>query len=67
DQARCFSPVQLKELVPESLNTSASIEQLITGLHKYSSEHLTVAIFLNRQGRFVPAEIAVPSLRLGKV
>lgn len=59
-----FAPVQLKELVPESLNPKSSIQQLVDGLSKYSSDSLTVAVFLNRNGRFSPGELQLPSLSI---
>ena len=59
-----FAPVQLKELVPESLNPAATVQDLVNGLSKYSSSSLTVAVFLNRSGRFSPREIHIPPLRI---
>ena len=47
---RTFSPVQIKEIVPEDLNPSADLEKVITSLSKYaSSTDLTIAIPLNRR------------------
>ena len=63
--ARHFAPIQLKELVPESINANASIQAIVDGLVKYSSESLTVGIFLNRLGTFIPHEIKIPPLRIG--
>ena len=60
-----FAPVQLKEVVPAELNASASVQAVIDGLTKYAnSQSLTVAIHLNRHGRFDPAEIVVPPLQI---
>jgi hypothetical protein len=67
DETRHFCPVQLKELVPEELNSAATLERLIASLCKYAdASDLTVAIKMNRLGRFDPAEVVIPSsLRLG--
>ncbi|MEA5125959.1 hypothetical protein, partial [Xanthomonas floridensis] len=62
---RHFAPIQLKELVPESLNSSSTIQAIIDGLTKYSSNSLTVGIFLNRQGTFDHRELRIPTLRIG--
>lgn len=62
---RHFAPVQLKELVPESLNSTATVQAIIDGLAKYSSSSLTVGIFLNRQDTFVPQDLKIPPLRIG--
>jgi hypothetical protein len=57
-----FCPVQLKELVPETLNKQASIDELLAKLTRYtSSAEVVVAIKMNRVGRFDPFEIRVPS------
>lgn len=62
---RHFAPVQLKELVPESLNSTATIQAIVNGLVKYSSSSLTVGIFLNRQGTFIPQDLKIPPLCIG--
>ncbi len=62
DENQHFAPVQLKELVPESLNPTSTVQDLVNGLSKYSSCNLTVAVFLNRNGRFLPASIQLPPL-----
>jgi hypothetical protein len=64
DTNRHFAPVQLKELVPETLNSAATIQSLVDNLSKYSSDNLTVAIFLNRNDRFSPRELRIPPLRI---
>lgn len=46
---RSFAPIQIKEVPPVKLNTTASVQQVVDGLAKYkSSDDLTVAIYLNR-------------------
>lgn len=60
-----FAPVQLKEVVPASLNPSSSLEQILRSLTKYvDSEDLTVAVHLNRQQHFDPATLSIPPLRI---
>jgi len=64
DGTQHFAPVQLKEVVPESLNLNASVEQIVQSLTQYvDSEDLTVAIHLNRQVHFDPKALSVPPLR----
>ena len=63
ESERHFAPVQLKELVPEDVNPSATLESLIEGLKKYvSSPELTVAIHINRRMRFEPSSLSGLSL-----
>lgn len=64
-EVRHFAPVQLKELAPESLNATATVQDIVDGLAKYSSSSLTVGVFLNRQGSFVPQDLKIPPLRIG--
>lgn len=59
-----FLPVQLKELVPEQLNPAATIDDIVAGLGKYRSDHLTVAVHLNRVGRFCPPAHRIPALQI---
>jgi hypothetical protein len=58
-----LAPVQLKEVVPKGLNPNASLQQMINSLTKYAdSSDLTVAIHLNRIGRFDLCSVNVPPL-----
>ena len=60
-----FAPVQLKEVVSQDINPSASIQKTIDSLSKYvDSGDLTVAIHLNRHGRFDPGELVIPRLNI---
>ena len=60
-----FTPVQLKEVVPESLNPNSNLEIVIESLTKYvDSKDLTVAIHLNRQVHFEPKKLVIPNLRI---
>lgn len=60
-----FFPVQLKELVPDSLDRHAKIDDLLAHLTKYRSESLTIAIHLNRVGKFEPDKLRIPDLHVG--
>lgn len=57
-------PVQIKELVPEELNAVVSVDDLVAGLMKYRSDHLTVAVHLNRAGTFEPSALRIPTLHI---
>lgn len=63
-----FAPVQLKEVVPTALNSSATLESVIGGLEKYTdSSDLTVAIHLNQAGRFDPDALRLQHLKVASV
>ena len=63
-----FARVQLKEVVPTSLNKSATLESVIQGLKKYTdSSDLTVAIHLNQVGRFEPDVLRLQHLNVASV
>ena len=65
DETQYFVPVQLKEVVPDSLNATSSVQEIIRSLTKYvDSKDLTVAIYLNRQVHFDPKTLIVPPLRI---
>jgi hypothetical protein len=65
DDENALVPVQLKEVVPSDINPTASISQVIAGLQKYTnSPELTVAIHLNRAGRFDPELVPLPTVKL---
>lgn len=52
DETQHFCPVQLKELVPEHLNPSATLGALLDSTRRYSSSTDTVlAVKLNRRGK----------------
>ena len=60
-----FAPVQLKEIVPTTLNPNASLAGVVAGLAKYSdSKDLSVVIHLNQETCFDPATLVVPSLNI---
>lgn len=63
-----LAPVQLKEVVPKSLNVHADLTSVIQGLQKYtSSSGLTVAIHLNQFGKFEPGHLNLQHLHVGSV
>ena len=63
---RHFSPVQLKEVVPPSINPNATLESVLLALDRYptSADHLTVAIHLNQGLHFEPNALQVPPLQI---
>lgn len=67
DEYEHFTPVQLKELVPQELNANTSLTEIVEGLRKRypTSPDLTVAIHLNRQITFDPDTLRDLNLKLG--
>jgi hypothetical protein len=51
-----FCPVQLKEIVPEALNPTATIDDLLAGLEKYSKTETVLAVKINRRSDLVLRE-----------
>ncbi|MGT2505600.1 hypothetical protein [Cupriavidus basilensis] len=63
-----LAPVQIKEVVPANLNPKASVQATDDALTKYvDSEDLVVAIHLNRQTTFDPAQLVVPDLNIAEL
>jgi hypothetical protein len=61
---RCFTPLQLKELVPDFVNDRATLEEILDRLTRYrDSSDVTAAVFLNRRLRL--EEISWSRLTLG--
>ncbi len=61
-----YTPVQLKELVPVHTNPSATLDDLLSGLTKYSTASDTVvAIYINRRQTMDLSSIHSPKLNLG--
>ena len=66
--SRIFSPVQIKEIVPEYLNPNTELEKVIESLSKYaSSQDLTIAIHLNKRIQFDLSAIRVPKLSIASL
>jgi len=60
-----FVPLQLKELVPEQVSNSASLQVEIDKLEKYvDSSDLVVAFHLNRNFELVPEQLDFSRVRL---
>jgi hypothetical protein len=63
-----LAPVQLKEVVPASLNPAATLDAIVASLSKYTdSRALTVAVHLNQSERFEPDQLRLPNLDLAAV
>jgi hypothetical protein len=63
DEQQHYCPVQLKELVPADLNPTATLDDLLHGLRKYSGASKTVlAIRLNRRGSIDLASLKLPPI-----
>jgi hypothetical protein len=63
-----YTPVQLKEVVPVSLNPTTDINATLAKLDKYSaSDRTVVALLVNRELQLEFNSIDVPKLRLGGV
>ena len=60
-----FAPVQLKEVVPPELNSTATLQKTVDALTRYvDSKELTVAIHLTQQTRFEPSKLSIPPLKI---
>jgi hypothetical protein len=63
-----FTPVQLKEIVPESLNPNSNVNATIAKLSKYASFNRTVvALCINRNVHLEFNTIIVPAMDLGGI
>jgi hypothetical protein len=61
-------PIQLKQLVPDRLNSSTDLQAEITKLKKYSGlADLVVAIHINRTMRLKPQELDVSGLKVKEI
>jgi hypothetical protein len=60
---QCYAPIQLKELVPEYTNTTATLNDILIKLCKYSGhDDLIVGIKLNRRKAFDLTKISTENL-----
>jgi len=65
---QCFAPVQMKELVPEYTNSTASLKKILAGLCKYGdSSDLVVGIKLNRDISIDFTDVKTGSLSVAEV
>ena len=65
-----FTPIQLKELVPISLNSKVELQNIISSLsiHYPDSEELTIAIYINRKILINFKDIKIPNnLKVGEL
>jgi len=63
-----YAPIQLKEIVPEGLNKTTSLNNELKKLQKYvTSKNLIVAMHLNRKGSLKFSEITFPKLEIAEV
>jgi hypothetical protein len=63
-----YAPIQLKELVPESLNSAASLEAELGKLAKYAtSQETVVAVHVNRAGRLEFSSLKPPKARVREI
>lgn len=63
-----FTPVQIKELPPETTAPNACLQKIIAGLDQYvCSSELVIAIHLNRAISFDPAALILPSLNVAEI
>jgi len=63
DDTQHFCPVQLKELVPDDLNSQATLRTLLEGLSRYApSLNTALAVRLNRAGHIEFADLELPRI-----
>lgn len=67
-EEQIFTPIQLKELVPEALNSKTNLSKELEKLKKYvSSEDLVIALHVNRISCMDFFEIQIPDLKVAEV
>ncbi len=65
---QCYTPIQIKELVPEHLNPSGCLQAELEKLGKYvDSRDLVVAIYLNRQFRLELDAVRIPQIKVAEL
>ena len=63
-----YTPIQLKEIPPDDLNSQASLEREIEKLAKYvAGSDLCVAFYLNRRLHIEPSQVSVPKLNIAEL
>lgn len=63
-----FTPVQLKEVTPDSINVKSNLQDAINKLDKYaSSKDLVVAIFLNKRCKTDFSDLTIPNLNIAEL
>lgn len=67
-EIQCYTPIQIKELVPEHLNPSGCLQGELEKLGKYvDSRDLVVAIYLNRQFRLELDGVRIPQIKVAEL
>jgi hypothetical protein len=65
---RFYTPIQIKEFVPETVNANASLKAELDKLRKYvDSRDLIVAFYLNRQFRLELETLMIPELDIAEL
>jgi len=60
-----YTPIQIKEVVPDGINSDSTLQKTINSLKKYTdSTNLTVIIYLNKEGKFDHQKLIVPALKI---
>lgn len=68
DDTQHFTPIQIKEVVPEALNPSTDINKEIAKLNRYPvSNDTVVVIHMNRAGQLQLPTIEVPHLNIASL
>jgi len=69
DGEQIYTPVQLKEIVPKTLNQKADFNSLIQSLAKkyVVSKELVVAVHWNQAGQFNVSELSIPKLNISEL
>jgi hypothetical protein len=68
DDVQHFTPIQIKEVVPERLNPNTSINQEIAKLNRYpASKDTVIVMHVNRPGRLDLSDIQTPKLNISEL
>lgn len=68
EDTRYYTPIQIKEFVPEHLNPNGSLQAELEKLGKYvDSCDLVVAIYLNRQFHLEIEAIRIPEIKVAEL
>ena len=63
-----FAPVQMKEVVPEELNSKQQVKDVVSSLRKYvTSDDLVVGIKVNRNVRIEAKDLEIENLPVAEV
>lgn len=63
-----YTPIQMKEIVPDTVNTKSTLDSEISKLCKYvDSKNLVVGIHVNRAGKLDLKNINIPKLNIAEL